>query len=135
MINFQDLTIQKTPVEAKRENILKGRYVIGIDPFEIASESKSNELNVIVIYDKACMKITTKVETTKTFDKWVEDFTKLFTEAERRMYIVSHKFINSDGTIKSRDQIGRENNRNENEIRNISPFQGHTTALQSQCGI
>jgi uncharacterized Fe-S cluster-containing radical SAM superfamily enzyme len=109
MLNFDDLSIPKKEVITE-ESLIRGRFIIGHDPFEISKEGK----NVFVIYDKALMRNCMKLITSKSFDEAVEWFLK--GQIDKKMYSTSKKFINESGNCKSTDQIKYESNSTEIRI-------------------
>jgi hypothetical protein len=120
MLKFNDLTlpIRIEPIIVEKPS--KGRYVIGFDPFDTIKDN-----NVVLIYDKAVMRVTTRVITNQPFEEWVATYTSKMTDVEKKMYKISDKFV-KHGRCKTPAEI-----REENKVGDFG-FKVDTTALESQ---
>lgn len=119
MLNFNDLEVQQVDT-VKIEYIIKGRHIIGGDPFESA---KYPGYNVFCIYDKGCMRTTMSMVTKKNFQEFLDWY--LTSSIDRTTFSISYKFITNDGRVKTTSEI-----RNESKVGN-KQFERNIAALQS----
>lgn len=100
MLNFDDLqVVESVETQNKIERLeLKKNYVIGCDP----SHQVDEDINVFSVFDKFNGRFILKIKTKKSFD-WFCNF--LILKSMFKNYIISYKFITTDGRAKRIDQI------------------------------
>jgi len=102
MMNFKEIELNYGNEDRIKEDKNEGkRYVISVDPFNVDS---NESITTIVIFDKHTSKISSTIRTKKTFDQWVAKFSDK-TVGFNKEYLVSRKFLNKDGSVKTREQI------------------------------